>query len=79
MTIEDVNKAYDELRAQGSSEEDILGALYLMYKDDKITEDQLGEFIGILGYEFSEEFKAMSEEDKKSVIVCGLKALKGEE
>ena len=31
-----------------------------------LTLDELEKLIGLLGYEFTEEFKAMSEEDKKT-------------
>lgn len=64
MTVEEVNKAFDELRAQGADDEGILGVLYLMYQEDKLDTNQLREMVDILGYEFTPEFEAMSEEDK---------------
>ena len=64
MTVEEVNASFDELRAQGATDEDILGVLYLMYQEGKLDTNQLKEMVDILGYEFTPEFEAMSEEDK---------------
>ena len=64
MTVEELNQVYDNLMADGASEEDILGMLYLMYQDEQINTNELEAMINVLGYEFSPEFKAMSEEDK---------------
>ena len=64
MTVEEVQEAFDQLRAQGADDDDILGVLYLMYQDKKLDTNQLREMVDILGYEFTPEFEAMSEEDK---------------
>ena len=64
MTVKELEASYDELRAQGATDDDILGVLYLMYQQEQINTDQLREMIDVLGYEFTEEFEAMSEEDK---------------
>ena len=66
MTLREAKQVIDEFLAQGETEEDIVGALYVMYQEDDITLDELEKLIGLLGYEFTEEFKAMSEEDKKT-------------
>lgn len=66
MTIEEAKQALEQLKAEGNSEEDILKVLYLMYHDDKIELNDLRIFTELLGWEFTEDFEAMSEEDKKN-------------
>lgn len=66
MTIEEAKEALEELKKEGNSEEDILKILYVMYQDDAITLSDLRSFTELLGYEFTEEFEAMSDEDKKT-------------
>lgn len=65
MTAQEVKQAIDELKAQGMSEEDIAGTFYMMFQDDKITADQLGELVQFVGYKLSDEFLKMSPEDQK--------------
>ena len=65
MTLKEAKQVIDEFLAQGESEENIVGALYVMYQEDDISLEELEKLIGILGYEFTEEFKNMSDEDKK--------------
>lgn len=66
MTLEEAKQAFEELKAQGETDETILAVLYEMYKDDTIGLDELESLIGVLGYEFTEEFKKMSPKDKKT-------------
>ena len=66
MTLREAKQVIDEYLAQGEKEEDIVSALYIMYQDDDISLEELEKLIGILGYEFTEEFKNMSDEDKKT-------------
>lgn len=66
MTYEEAKAAIEDLKAQGETEDDILKVLYAMYTDDKLSLSDLRTFIGIMGYEFTDEFEAMSEEDKKT-------------
>lgn len=66
MTIEEAKRALEQLKAEGNSEEDILKVLYLMYQDGKIELGDLRIFTELLGWEFTEEFEEMSEEDKKN-------------
>lgn len=66
MTYEEAKEAIEDLKAQCESEDDILKVLYGMYTDDKLSFSDLRTFIGIMGYEFTDEFEAMSEEDKKT-------------
>lgn len=65
MTLEELKKVFDDLKGEGYEEKDILGILYLMYADGKMPLEDLRIMTETLGYEFTEEFEAMSEEDKK--------------
>ena len=66
MTLEEAKAAIEDLKAQGETEDDILKVLYGMFTEEKLRLSDLGTFIGILGYEFTEEFEAMSDDDKKT-------------
>lgn len=66
MTIEELQVAFEALRAEGYSDDDLLKISYMMYSDGKIDLDTLETFTAILGYEFTDEFINMSEEDKKT-------------
>ena len=66
MTVQEAKKAIEELKAQGETEETMLGTFYLMFQDDVITVDELGDLCQLIGYELTEEFKNMSEEDQKT-------------
>lgn len=65
MTIEEAKKALEQLKSEGYSEEDIVKTLYLMYANDKMDLDDLRALTELMGYEFTDEFEAMSDEDKK--------------
>lgn len=64
--IDEINKAFDEMRAQGADDNAILGTLYSMFQDGKINIRQLGGMVNMLGYELTDEFKNMSPEDQKT-------------
>lgn len=66
MTVEEAKKAFEELRAQGQSDEEILAGMYLMFVDGEMEVDDLEKLAGVLGYEFSDDFKKMSTEEKKA-------------
>ena len=65
MTNEEAKQALEQLKNNGYSEEDIVKTLYLMYSDGKMSLSDLRTLTELMGYEFTEEFEAMSEEDKK--------------
>ena len=65
MTVEEVNQVVDELKAQGYDEEEILASFYAMFCDDKLTADQLEALVNTMGYELTDEFKNLSDEEKK--------------
>lgn len=65
MTIEELEQVFETLRKEnGATDDDLLGTCYLLYQENKITTEQLEAMIDVLGYEFTPEFVAMSEEDK---------------
>lgn len=66
MTLEEAKKAIEELKAQGENEKSMLGTFYLMFQDDVITVDELGDLCQLIGYELTDEFKNMSPEDQKT-------------
>ena len=65
MTVKEVKKAIKELKKQGYSEEEILASFYAMFCDDKITAEQLEGLAQVMGYELNDEFKNLSNEEKK--------------
>lgn len=65
MSIEELQKAIEEMKAQGQSEEEIAGAFYLLFRDGKINLEQLEALVNTLGFELSEEFKTMDPEAQK--------------
>ena len=66
MTIDEAKEAISELRAQGSSDEEIAASFYLMFVDDKLDVNQFNALVNLLGYHLTEEFLAMGTEQQKS-------------
>lgn len=66
MTLDEAQKAIEELRAQGETDETMLGTFYLMFQEDEISLDELSDLCQLIGYDLSEEFRNMSPEDQKT-------------
>lgn len=66
ITIEQAYIAMKQMMDEGTTEDDMLGILYLMYQNDKISLNELETLIDKLGYEFTEEFRNMTPEQKKT-------------
>ena len=66
MTRKETMEAIEELKKQGYTEDDMLLTFYAMFQEDKITLEQLGSLVELIGYELSEEFLNMSEKDQKT-------------
>ena len=66
MTVKEAKEMIEELKAQGSTEEELVAAFYGMFTEDKITIDELGDLVQLVGYELTEEFRNMSAEDQKT-------------
>jgi len=68
MTEQEGQKLIEELKAQGADDESIAGSFYLMFKDGKIDVEQLGELVGLVGFELNEDFLAMDEDGQKAIF-----------
>lgn len=66
MTVDEGKKAIEQLKAEGHSDDEILGAFYKMFQDDKLNLEQLEGMVNLMGYHLKDEFKAMSPEDQKT-------------
>lgn len=68
MTFEEAKKAIDGFKEDGRTDEEIVATFYLMFQDDKISVKELGDLVGLVGYELTEEFLNMSPEDQKTKV-----------
>jgi len=66
MTLDEGKKVIEQLKAQGNSEEAILGAFYKMFQNEELTFDELDGMVNLMGYHITDEFKNMSPEDQKT-------------
>ena len=71
MTVKEFNEFLDEMREKGYTDQMILVVLYSMYANHEFTTEEYENLINVMGYEFSDEFKNMSEEEKRKVKPCG--------
>lgn len=67
MTVEEAKSAVEELKAQGMTDDDLAAALYGMFVDEKIDFDQFDALAKVIGYELTDEFKNMSDEERKGL------------
>lgn len=65
ITANEIKQTWDEFKAQGRTENDIIGAWYLMFKDGDITVQEFKTMLNVVGYDLSDEFMNMSEEEQK--------------
>ena len=66
MTVEELKQAINQVKAQGHSDEEILGGFYRMYQNNEISLDELDGIVNLMGYHLTDEFLKMSDEDKKT-------------
>lgn len=66
MTLDELNEAIDELRAQGESDEDIAAGFYLMFSEGKIDFPQFEALLEAIDYEVDEEFRNMDEHTQRT-------------
>ncbi len=67
MTFEELREQFEiMIKEEGWTEEDIVRAAYSMYQDGSLNLEELRAMVQALGWEFTEEFEEMSEEDKKT-------------
>ena len=67
MTQDEINQMFQEEKAQGMTDQDILGGLYVMFTDGKLTFDQLDAMASMLGYQVSDEFRNMDPQQQKTI------------
>lgn len=65
MEMKELQDALSELKSQGLDEEKILGSLYKMFVDGEIDLNQLEAIADEMGYKLTDEFKNLSDEEKK--------------
>ena len=68
MTVEDALSAIEELR-KVKSDKEIIEAFFYMYKDDQLTYEQFEALSKLVGYEFPEDFKNLTDEERKRMRV----------
>lgn len=68
MTLEEAKKAIDELKTEGLTNQEIAIVLHDMFRDDKLTVDELNDLVGLVGYHLTEEFRNMSPEKQKEPL-----------
>ena len=66
MTEQELLEAIEELKQQGFTEDEFLLVFYTMFQNDDINLEQLAYLVDLFGYELTEEFLAMSQEDQKT-------------
>ena len=66
MTVKEGRKMVEMLKKEGFDEEQIVGGFYQLYIDGKVTVEQLQDLVKLVGWEVTEEFLNMCEEDKKT-------------
>lgn len=64
MTVKEFNEFLDEMKDKGYTNQMILVVLYSMYANNEFTTQEYENLINVMGYEFSDEFRNMSEEEK---------------
>ena len=69
MTIKDIEEVIETLRNQGNSDEDIAASFYMMFVDKKLDINQFRALLAVLGYELSDEFLSLSEEEQRKVFI----------
>ena len=65
MTVDEAKSAIQELKAQGLTDEGIAASLYKMYTEDKLDLDQFGSLVKLVGFDLSDEFMELPDEEKK--------------
>ena len=69
MTLEEAKKSVAELRSQGADDEMALATFFTMFKDGKINYEQFEIFAGLVGYALTDEFKNMSDDERKEIDI----------
>lgn len=73
MTQEEFESFIEEQKKAGMSEEEISVVFCKMFKDGKLNREQLEACLAVLGYEMSDDLKAMPDEELKEKILVEAK------
>ena len=66
MTLEEIKEFLEEKKLEGYSEEELLKIFYAMYVKGDLELSGLRILTETLGWKLTDEFEAMSDEDKKT-------------
>lgn len=69
MDKEKALNVVESLRKEGMTDEQLATAFFIMYHEDEITLEDLKMLYDIIDYELDEEFLALSEEERKAMII----------
>ena len=69
MTVKEINEVIEYLRKEGNGDEDIAASFYLMFAEKKIDLNQFRALLSVLGYELSEDFLKLSEEEQRKIFL----------
>ncbi len=72
LTLLEIKDGLDILKAQGNTDEDILEVMYMWCVEDQMPLETLEAICGLLGREFTSEFKVLSDEEKKTAGLDGI-------
>lgn len=65
MTKQELDKIVGQLKSEGYSMDEVLAGFYKLFTEDKLSLDELEGIVNLLGYHLSDEFKKMSDDEKK--------------
>lgn len=72
MTVGEFKEILAELKEKGYTDQMIIITIYSMYANNELTTKELEDLFYVMGYEFSDEFKNLSEEDKHQLNINNL-------
>ena len=65
MTIDEIEEAIENLREEGMDDDALIGAVYMLFKEDKLNAEELRIVLNVMGYDLTEEFMNLPEEQQK--------------
>lgn len=69
MTVGEFKEVLSELKEKGYTDQMIIIIIYSMYANNELTTKELEDLYYVMGYEFSDEFKYLSEEEKHQLNI----------
>ena len=65
ITADEIRQMYELFKNEGKSDEEIIAAIFLIFKDGEITIEEFKNTLNVLGYDLSEEYLNLPEEQQK--------------